>query len=369
MALFGFGRSKNDRNDRMTGKNENTAPETEKEEVSISEEEEAQAADMPMLDPDLKVSVNEEPEKKAISEAEEKFAETAPDPDYALYEFCRNALRKERLYMVHSALTKQPFVESGKDGTENRVYLFTEKQDADNCVMVLELGENPTVVLPFLRSQYAGMAGSLYMMGIDTVILNYEGSTETIPLEKLARRRNPEEIPKEKRPISNPKLELSMMYLIQEIRKKGANPDRAKRATLERAMVLQMIPATFLLPVKQTETEDGKRQIGLMALRDEKSGNMHVPLFTDVPEFLRFLKGKKDPTIKLLPNSFAQLAALRTPEDSKGFIVNPATTSVQVSHEYVRNTVKQIAEQQKKMEEIKAAAQGEQTPSEGGNEE
>ncbi len=360
MAFFGFGKNKNDRNNRMSGKNENTAPEIEKEEASVTEE-----AGTAVPDPDLKVSVDEEPENTSISEAEAKFAEIAPDPDYELYDFCRNALREEKLYMVHSALTKQPFVESGRDGAENRIYLFTEKQDAENCGKVLELGENPTVVLPFPRAQYAGLAGSLYMMGIDTIVMNYKGTTETIPLEKFIRRRDPEEVPKEKRPIVNPKLELAMMYLIQEIRKKGAAQDKVKRANLEKAMIMQMLPATLLLPVKSTAAEEGKQQIGLMALRDEKSGNVHVPVFTDVPEFLRFMRGKKDPTVKLLPNTFVQLAALKVPQDSKGFIINPATCGVQIAHEYVRNTVRQIAEQQKKKAE--AAGQGESAASEDEN--
>ena len=75
-----------------------------------------------------------------------------------------------------------------------------------------------------------------------------------------------------------------MLYFGQEIRANLDNPNTPEIRELEEEMLVNILKARFLVPVREAQV-DGETQMQMLMLRISDNGGNMIPIFTDNIEF------------------------------------------------------------------------------------
>ena len=125
------------------------------------------------------------------------------------------------MFVIFSQLTKHPYVTCGEESFNDQIHIYTEQEKAQAFVKdQAEQQKNPVIAVKVSKEQFLHFYGTLYSIGINAVILHDSDSDTELTLEEIVhRRQNPDELPKEKRPVLNPELLLTSLYFLQEMRR------------------------------------------------------------------------------------------------------------------------------------------------------
>ena len=240
----------------------------------------------------------------------------------------------KEIHVIYSALTRSPYVSCEEENYQNEINYFDEvimyTQEAAAMEKAKELGKAdiPVVVMKVLNEQLLQMFSELYLFGVDGMRIYTEEGTFFYLLEELVRRPDYSKLPEEKRPLENPQLQLSMLYFMQEIRKKSVDKTSQKLRELEEEMVANVLRSKYLVPVKETE-KDGEKvgELLLVKMKDESS---MVPIFSDAAVFARYTW--KD-EIKAVVLTIDKISRMKLPESATGYIINPNSVGVPIKRE------------------------------------
>lgn len=247
---------------------------------------------------------------------------------------------RERFFVAYAQATKLPYVtcdeESFNDqawifGTEEEIKEFGKKKLEDK---VLLMG------MRYDKKDFPRFYGTLYAIGVNSVVWNDGENHVEVELEKIARQADFSKLEPEKRPLLNPTLQLSGIYFMQELRRpvkkeERQNVEEEKRQKvreLEEELIVNVRRAEYLLAL-DVNPEDPKK-VNIPYLKD-KEGKILQPVFTDVMEFEKFARGKK---LRLMKVPFRKLPELMM-QQAENCVINPMGFNLILSREQLTKII------------------------------
>lgn len=246
-------------------------------------------------------------------------------------EFLKSLPKREAMYMIVSRLTRLPYAVCNEDTFEDEVFLFTEEKAAIERAKKLSEEGQPVAAMKIEQKDLLKYFTELYAYGFTMLVVT--AGTDVLPmtLPEVVRRQGLEKLPEKMRPLENPALQLSMIYYLQEARKGAGHYDAESVAEQEEEMAVNLLRAKYLLPVKETEV-DGKKVTQLLLIKTPDQKAM-APIFSDAVEYIRF---KKEEGLKVAVTDFEKLAEMPLPEEVAGFLLNPGSTALVLTKEYMK---------------------------------
>lgn len=247
--------------------------------------------------------------------------------------FMKKRLEKlEHLFILFSAVTRLPFVECDESTFDDQIYVFATEEliqtfakSSTGKKYLLQAVRIPT-------NAFQNFFASLYQYGVNAVVFQEEGAPVRILLSDLAEPPKPDEEMAKKLPVSNPEMQLTAMYFMQELRrpvKEREQEEKEQLHALEEEMAHNLFKSRFIVTydtsqVKgKTNPKDLKGKIGIPQIRT-KDGRAFQPIFTDPGEFRRFVaRTKEKRNMRLVPVAYQDLPRFLA-KDSEGFALNPA---------------------------------------------
>lgn len=238
----------------------------------------------------------------------------------------------EELYIIYSAFTRVPYIECDSETFLDKAFFFFKEEDAKEfCEKLAEEKRQASVVKLGNKEMILQAFTTLFLYGIDAVEM-VDGEERTLlELSEFVRRPDISNIPQEQRPVENPTLNLTINHFLQEFRRQVEPPTSEKIRALESEMVANILKSKYLLPFRPNENSDDKQVQLLLVKADEE--RFMIPVFTDGYEFAKFRGADESikPTVANLDNLFS----IVLPENTIGFVLNPAGASLTLAKEWI----------------------------------
>ena len=227
----------------------------------------------------------------------------------------------EELYIIYSAFTRVPYIECDSETFLDKAFFFFKEEDAKEfCEKLAEEKRQASVVKLGNKEMILQAFTTLFLYGIDAVEM-VDGEERTLlELSEFVRRPDISNIPQEQRPVENPTLNLTINHFLQEFRRQVEPPTSEKIRELESEMVANILKSKYLLPFRPNENPNDKERF-------------MIPVFTDGYEFAKFRGADESikPTVANLDNLFS----IVLPENTIGFVLNPAGASLTLAKEWI----------------------------------
>lgn len=247
--------------------------------------------------------------------------------------FMKKRLEKmEYLFILFSAVTHLPFVECDESTFDDQIYVFATEEMTQAFAKSSTGKKYPLQAVRIPTNAFQNFFASLYQYGVNAVVLQDEGAPVRIPLSDLAEPLKPDEEMAKKLPVSNPEMQLTAMYFMQELRRpvKERDPEEKEQLrALEEEMAHNLFKSRFIVSYDTSQVKgnfDPKNingKIGIPQIKT-KDGRAFQPVFTDPGEFRRFAARTKDKrSMRLVPVPYQDLPRFLA-KDSEGFAFNPA---------------------------------------------
>lgn len=246
-------------------------------------------------------------------------------------EFVKTLPKREAMYIIISRLTRLPYAVCAEDTFEDEVFLFTEETEAIERAKRLSAEGQPVAAMKIEQKDLLKYLTELYAYGFTMLVIQSGVEMLRMTLPEVVRRHGLEKLPEKLRPLENPTLQLSMIYYLQEARKGAGKYDAETVAEQEEEMAVNLLRAKYLLPVKEVEM-DGQKMTQLLLVKTPDQKAM-APIFSDVVEYNRF---KKEAGLKAAVTDFEKLAEMPLPEEVGGFLLNPGSTALVLTKEYMK---------------------------------
>lgn len=244
-------------------------------------------------------------------------------------EFLKKLPTINQLYVLVNNLTKMPHVHCDQETFDDVVTMYEKKEDVEAAAKQLIQENIPCGILVILQKTVGAFYLDLMLMGANRVDYVMEDGTHSLELDAIIRRKNDDEIPDGKRPIENPELKLSMMYFFQEMRKDIPAQEKKNVVKLEEEMIINIMRATYLMPIMEVERENGEKAQTFLQLRNPEGDN-YIAAFTDTVEYNRFVRdGERMP---IVPSTFEKFLEFKK-TSAKGIVINPAGINVVLTNE------------------------------------
>lgn len=241
-------------------------------------------------------------------------------------EFIQSIPNVEKFYAIFCNHTRMPYVECDEETYSDKAFLFTDEEKAKAFVESYQEKKQSLTIVPVEKASAMHYFASLIADGFDMLSFHDEEIHE-YPIEQVVTRTLREGV---KKPIENPSLQLSMMYFMQGVHTAETDEEKAESRSREEEMMANIARAVYLVPFSKIEgetDEEGNQKVSLMQLKN-KEGDVYIPLFTDMDEFLKIRPAEG--TSNLLPMGFKQIRSTKL-DQLKGFLINPGSIAVQLN--------------------------------------
>ena len=233
----------------------------------------------------------------------------------------------EKSYIAFGRFTRMPFVLCDNENYNDQIRLFESRDEAvEFCDKLQDDTKNVLMVAEITNIQMLNFYGSLFLIGIDEVVVKLAGQEEVvIPLDKIV-----VEPDLSKMPAVNQNLELTGLYFMQELARRVPNEDKKALPEYEEEMASNIVKSKFIVPVLVNEVSEENKKVDIKLPRiTNKDKQEFQPLFTDVNEFAKFNKENKyrinvmdfDTVLRILDESVA------------GAVINPFGMNIVLSKE------------------------------------
>lgn len=246
-------------------------------------------------------------------------------------EFIKTISKMKKLNVIFSKATRMPMVFCHEETMDDYIYVYEDDQDALDAVKQLFEEKHPAAVVQCKEQEVLPFFAELHLTGVNAVcfVTAKQQGAETfmVQLQEFLRLPDPNSLPEEKRPVENTSLQLSMLYFLQEIRKPVEQQEKQNLAELEEETSVNITRAKFLLPMNEvTEGENQGKKV-IVLLKNEKGG-VAIPLFTDIAEIRKFMKGKSCPIATI---DFKGVINMLQQGNAESVVLNPATSNLILS--------------------------------------
>lgn len=215
------------------------------------------------------------------------------------------------IYTIMSVCTKMPYVYCEPESFDDQVFLFHKEEDAKKLVEDFRGKEIPVLYLKLVNKQFLSFYSNLYMLGVNGLSIDFgTDQAVAIQLSELVHKPEYNNLPKGQVKVENPELQLTTLYYMQEVRRKpGAGKD-PKFREVEEEMMTHFKEGTYIVPIQD------KNAVPFMKFQN---GDTYQPIFTDMPEFMKFNREGKFKAAVIPYGKLHQVLL----EQAKGLVVNP----------------------------------------------
>ena len=233
---------------------------------------------------------------------------------------------QKEMYMLYSTLTNLPYVECDSETFDDLVYVYPSKDEADAAIKDFEIKKIPVRAELIHNRDFRQHFLNLYLQGVNAVKTPSEG---IIQLNHLVQKPDYSNLEESKKPVLNPELLLTAVYVCQEERRPEGDKDTDELKQMKEELFTHLREGILAMPVFVTEeSEKGQVRFPLITLTN---GENYCPVFTDIQTAAAFEmretarlkeKGEEKPQYKYLKLPFDKI--LQTlPEQIHGVIINP----------------------------------------------
>ena len=141
--------------------------------------------------------------------------------------------KRETMLVAYCGFTGMPLVVCDPETFNDQVWIFETE------ALLQEFAKKYTERKVLLRGvqykndQFLRFFSSLFTMGVNELVFVDEGATTNIELEELVKRPDYSQMKPQERPITNPELQLTGMYFMQEASRPVPNEEKENIKYLE----------------------------------------------------------------------------------------------------------------------------------------
>ena len=271
----------------------------------------------------------------------------------------KKVIQKDQLIAAFCGSTNMPFVFCDPVSFEDQVWIFADEDGFKEFAQRFSGKKIPMRGVAIGKKNYSAFFGSLLPIGITEVVFTENGASAAIPLDQFVKKQDMSNVPEFRRPLENPALQLTGLYLMQEARRQVPNEEKDDFQSLNEEFLVNLARSRFMMPIEvkggagNVEQKIRSGQIGFVNL-NMKNGDTYRPIFSDSFEFNKF-KQKKNFQALTIP--FAGLKQAM-PKNVKGFILNPSGCSIVINMQLIDQVLKVFPEEvQKGAEETRKIMQ------------
>lgn len=236
----------------------------------------------------------------------------------------RSIQKKENFIVAYCAYTNMPLVVCDPESYNDQVYIFdTEAQLQEFAKAYIE----KKILLrgvKYENKNFLSFFSMLFSIGVNELVFVGENGNEMLALDELVKRPDYSSLPKEQQPISNPELQLTGLYFMQEASRPVPNDQKQGLEDLEEELSANLLKAKYIVAIEmlegpESDVEKLKNRKYRLPILKNKNDEVMQPLFTDPLELAKFNREQK---FKALAMPFSGLKKIMI-KDSKGFLLNP----------------------------------------------
>ena len=224
----------------------------------------------------------------------------------------------KEVFTILSRATRQPFVICDPESFNDQIWIFENKEDLEEAVKPLVEKKNPIAAIKVENKSFLSFYSVLYTLGVNSVVFYEKEKKTELDLEAIVKKPDFSALPKERRPLFNPQLQLSGIYFMQEFRRGVDLKEKENIAELEEEVAANLVKSKYLLAVQNNDEGSEQKNVQVPYIKNEQ-GDVFQPVFTDPEEFRKFNKEKK---FRALMVSFENLEKVLIP-NAKGAVINP----------------------------------------------
>lgn len=248
--------------------------------------------------------------------------------------------KSETLYGVFGAGTKQPFITCDEESFNDQVWIFSQEEKAKEFSQERKDGnQDILLVVKFENGQLLQFFASLFTLGVNEVVFRDGEVIHKIPLEKIVLKPDYSKLPEEKRPLTNPQVQLTGLTFMQELHRQKPNNEKPKLHELEEEMAANLVRSTFLVAM-EFEGEAPKPDSSNVKIPcvKNKDGKMFQPIFTDGNELNKFnSKGK----FKASLVKFSDVQKI-IGKNVEGIVVNPQSMNIVIMKDKIQGLLERF---------------------------
>lgn len=223
---------------------------------------------------------------------------------------------RERVYVAYSQATKLPYVTCDEESFNDQAWIFSTEEGIKAYGKKLLDDKILLMGMRFEKKDYPRFYGTLYAIGVNSVVWVDGEEQVEVELPDIAKQADMSQLEPAKRPLLNPTLQLSGIYFMQELRRPVAQEEHKGIRDLEEEFLVNLKKSEYLIAMDVDPNDPKKINIPFLKNKNEE---ILQPVFTDVMELEKFLKGKK---LRIAKVPFDKLPGLMM-EQAKAFVVNP----------------------------------------------
>ena len=239
----------------------------------------------------------------------------------------KKVLQRDSFLACFCASTRMPFLYCDPVSYADQVWVFA---DEEGLKEFRERFAGKKILLQGVqikKEQFTGFFGSLLHIGVTEIVFTQNGASCPIPIDQFVTFKDMSNIPEALRPLENPQLMLTGIYMMQEVSRQVPVQEKEDLNDLQEEFFVNLARSRFLIPV-QVKSGAGsvaekmqKKEFAYVELT-MKNGDRYRPLFADNMELQRFLQQQKK-QFQVITMPFAGLKGALT-SGEKGYLLNPA---------------------------------------------
>lgn len=247
---------------------------------------------------------------------------------------------REEIFVVYSRASNLPYVSEGEESFADQVWFFASEDEIKEFGKKKAEEKIPLFAMKYEKKDYPKMYGLIFTMGADAIVWNNGEEQVEIELKKIVREPDLSSVDPQKRPLTNPTLQLAGAYFMQELRRPIGQdaPEEEKKARaiklheLDEQLVANIRKSEYLVAMNPVDEESRKLSIPYLKNKD---GKILQPAFSDVLEFQKFARGQK---LRVAKVPFEKLEGLLI-EQAEALVINPLGFNLPLN----RDQLKKIA--------------------------
>ncbi len=237
----------------------------------------------------------------------------------------KKVLQRDHFFACFSTTTRMPFVFCDPVSFEDQVWIFSDMDGHKEFSDRFQAKKIALQGVEVKKASFTGFFASLLPLGVTQVVFSENGASIAIPIGQFVQHKDLSNIPEALRPLENPQLQLTGLYLIQEARRPVPNEEKEDLGELNEEFLVNLARSRFLMPVQVLDGPGTiadklkNKQVGFINMT-MKNGDAYRPIFADSMEFNKFRRQKKE--IQAITVPFGGLKNM-LPKDVKGYLLNP----------------------------------------------
>lgn len=216
----------------------------------------------------------------------------------------------ERLYVLVSGCTREPYVICDPETYDDETYLFFDLEDAADKAEELTQDKIPVSAARLESGQMLTLYTALNTMGVNALLVS-EGEEEwRIQISDFVRRDKPAPDTDTHLWVENPELHLTAIYYIQELRRE-ADRENSRLEEWQEEISNYFAKGSYIVPVQ-------KEGNGIPVIKLD-DGQVYQAICTDMIQYQKFDKDHELRPVAVTADKIPQILV----DEANGVLLNP----------------------------------------------